>query len=265
MKTLCKKCIIVLGFVFFFALFSSRNPATTAFSKEMTEPSEPQAETQAEIKLNVKTKALVKDTKYTLKVYNLSGNQKASFKSSEPSVASVDEEGMVCGIANGTATITVTVKDGLKTVASLTCEVTVGPPAISVKWTKSEIVLAVGKRTTLKTLVLPYNTTEAVKFYSSDTEIATVTCTGKITAKAEGDTYVFAMIENGKYDFCKVSVVDQDTYDQLFDSTVDDIPDIELEEGALENADDTAELTPTVTPMPTVSPTAAQETQSLDR
>ena len=154
---------------------------------------------------------------------------------------------------------------GLKTVASLTCEVTVGPPAISVKWTKSEIVLAVGKRTTLKTLVLPYNTTEAVKFYSSDTEIATVTCTGKITAKAEGDTYVFAMIENGKYDFCKVSVVDQDTYDQLFDSTVDDIPDIELEEGALENADDTAELTPTVTPMPTVSPTAAQETQSLDR
>ncbi len=36
MKTFCKKCIIVLGFVFFFALFSSRNPATTAFSKEMT-------------------------------------------------------------------------------------------------------------------------------------------------------------------------------------------------------------------------------------
>ena len=89
--------------------------------------------------------------------------------------------------------------------------------------------------------------------------------TAKITAKAEGDTYVFAMIENGKYDFCKVSVVDQDTYDQLFDSTVDDIPDIELEEEALENADDTAELTPTITPMPTVSPTAAQETQSLDR
>lgn len=252
MKTFLKKCIIVLGFVFFFALFSAGNPAITAFSKEVTESSDTQPETQAEIKLNVKTKALVKDTKYTLKVYNLSGNQKASFKSSDSSIASVDEEGVVCGIANGTAVITVTVKDGLKTVASLTCEVTVGPPAISVKWTKSEIVLAVGKRMTLKTILLPYNTAEAVKFYSSDTEIATVTSTGKITAKSEGDTYVFAMIDNGKFDFCKVTVVDQDTYDQL----------IELPENGDATNEKEGEATPapTKTPSPSTEPTSTPST-----
>lgn len=259
MKTFFKKCIIVLGFVFFFALFSAGNPAITAFSKEVTESSDTQPETQAEIKLNVKTKALVKDTKYTLKVYNLSGNQKASFKSSDSSIASVDEEGVVCGIANGTAVITVTVKDGLKTVASLTCEVTVGPPAISVKWTKSEIVLAVGKRMTLKTILLPYNTAEAVKFYSSDTEIATVTSTGKITAKSEGDTYVFAMIDNGKFDFCKVTVVDQDTYDQLIELPENGDATNETEDTANEKEGE-ATPAPTKTPSPSTEPTPTPST-----
>lgn len=260
MKTFCKKCIIVLGFVFFFALFSAKSPVVPAFSKEMSEPSEPQTETQAEIKLNVKTKALVKDTKYTLKVYNLSAAQKASFKSSDSEIASVDEEGVVCGIANGTATITVTVKEGLKTVATLTCEVTVGPPAISVKWTKSEIVLAVGKRTTLKTILLPYNTTEAVMFYSSDAEIAKVTNTGKITAKSEGETYVFAMIENGKFDFCKVTVVDQDTYDQLFGSSEDDETSTEADSETNEGFTETEDI-PSLTPAPPMAP----EVQPLNK
>lgn len=259
MKTFCKRCIIVLGFVFFFALFSAKGPVDTAFSKEIAETAEPQTETQAEIKLNVKTKALVKDTKYTLKVYNLSENQKASFKSSDPSIASVDDEGVVCGIANGTAVITVTVKDGLKTVTTLTCDVTVGPPAISVKWTKSEVVLTVGGRTTLKTILLPYNTAETVKFYSSDTEIATVTSTGKITAKSEGSTYVFAMIENGKYDFCKVIVVDKDTYEQLVGSSEDAETDSEAGSEANENAAE--QENPAATPTP--FPTEATEPQTL--
>lgn len=258
MKTFCKKCIIVLGFVFFFALFSANSPVDTIFSKETTDSTEPQTETQAEIKLNVKTKALVKDTKYTLKVYNLSAAQKASFKSSDAQIASVDEDGVVCGIANGSATITVTVKEGLKTVATLTCEVTVGPPAISVKWTKSEIVLAVGKRTALKTILLPYNTTETVKFYSADTEIAKVTSSGKVTAKAEGDTYVFAMIEKGKFDICKVTVVDEDTYEQLFSSSEEDEANTEAE-GA--DSEDSVE---TDIALPIPSPTAVPEAQPLN-
>ncbi|MDE7300424.1 MAG: Ig-like domain-containing protein, partial [Lachnospiraceae bacterium] len=190
MKKFLSTCIAVLGFVFFFALSSPDSPVT-AYGRDTSdaESGVQAAETQAEIKLRVKTKALVKDTKYTLKVYNLSENQKAVFKSSDPETASVDENGVILGIANGTATITVTVKEGLRTVTTLTCEVTVGPPAINVKWTKPEIVLAEGKRTTLKTILLPYNTVESAKFYSVDPEVATGSSTGKITAKAPGTTY----------------------------------------------------------------------------
>lgn len=220
MKNLTKKFIVVLGFVLFFALFSPGTDAVTAYAKDASadvEETDAQTEKQAQIKLNVKTKALVKDVEYALKVYNLSETQKASFKSSDPEIATVDENGVVLGISNGSAVITVTVKDGAKTVTTLTCDVTVGPPAISVKWTKSEIVLVMGKRTTLKTIILPYNTTESAKFYSADPEIATVSSTGKISAKAIGVTYVFTNINNGKYDFCKVTVVDEETYQKMLD------------------------------------------------
>ncbi len=241
MKKFLSTCIAVLGFVFFFALFSP-DGRFTAFAKEISdaETEAQPTETQAEIKLRVKTKALVKDTEYTLKVYNLSENQKAVFKSSDPETASVDENGVIRGIANGTATITVTVKEGQKTAATLTCEVTVGPPAISVKWTKSEIVLAEGRRTTVKTLLLPFNTVESAKFYSVDTEVATVSSTGKITAKAPGITYVFTLIDNGKYDCCKVTIVDEDTYQQLLEDP-DFTPEILDNSSEPENESESAE------------------------
>lgn len=219
MKAFLKKFIAVLGFVLFFALFPPETDAVIAFAKDVSqaepEDADSQAEKQAQIKLNVKTKALVKDIEYVLKVYNLSETQKASFKSSDPEIATVDENGTVLGISNGSAVITVTVKEGIKTVTTLTCDVTVGPPAISVKWTKSEILLVAGQRTTLKTIILPYNTTESAKFYSADPEIAAVSSTGKISAKAIGATYVFTNIDNGKYDFCKVTVVDEETYQNM--------------------------------------------------
>lgn len=220
MKNFTKKLIVVLGFVLFFVLFPpgiGAGERIAASAKEVTEDADAQTETQAQIKLNVKTKALVKDVEYTLKIYNLSENQKATFKSNDPEVATVDENGVILGISNGTALISVTVKEDGKTVASLSCEVTVGPPAINVRLTKSEVLLVVGKRTTLKTILLPNNTTEAAKFYSSDQEVVSVSSTGKITAKAVGEAYVFAIIDNGKYDLCKVTVVDSETYQNLLD------------------------------------------------
>ncbi len=219
MKKFFLKCIVVLCFVFFFALFSPEGKFVPAYAKEVSETADDSqaAEAQAEIKLRAKTKTLVKDTEYTLTVYNLSEDQKAIFKSSDLEIATVDENGVVLGISNGTATITVTVKEGRKTITTLTCEVTVGPPAINVKWTRTEIVLAEGGRTTLKTILLPFNTAESAKFYSADADIATVSSTGRITAKSVGTAYVFTLIDNGKYDFCKVTVVDEDTYQQLLE------------------------------------------------
>lgn len=164
--------------------------------------------TSKDIQLNVTSKPLVVDTTYDLKVYNLSNDYKVSFKSDSSSVASVSKEGTVTGNKVGTATVTVTVKDGFKTVTTLDCQITVGPPAISIKLTKAEYALFVGDRTSLKGILKPDNTVENPRFVSTDSEIASVSSTGKVTAKAVGEAYIYAFLENGKSDYCKIVITE---------------------------------------------------------
>ena len=175
-----------------------------------------------ELKLNVKTKALVTEKTYQLKVYNLADNQTVTFKSDHPEFASVDDNGLVSANAVGTAVITATVKNASKIVAQLECEITVGPPAISVKLTRPTIILMNGRKTLLKTILQPLNTVENVKFSSLDNLIASVSSAGRVTARSIGTTYLVAAIDNGKYDTCQVIVVDEVSYQALLEN-----PDID--------------------------------------
>jgi len=175
-----------------------------------------------ELKLNVKTKTLVTEKTYSLKVYNLADNQTVTFKSDHPEFASVDDTGLVSANAVGTAIITATVKNDSKTVAQLECEITVGPPAISVKLTQPTIILMNGRKALLKTILQPLNTVENVKFSSLDNLIASVSSAGRITARSIGTTYLVAAIDNGKYDTCQVIIVDEAAYQALLDN-----PDID--------------------------------------
>ena len=240
-------CIYFLGFLLFFVLvLPFKSNTITAYANSNVEMNTTK-ETQPEIKLNVKSKSLVKEKSYNLRVYNVPANQKVSYKSSDSSIASVDEEGTVTGVEYGTTTITVTVKDGNKTTATLTCDITVGPPAISVKLTRSELLMVVGKRMTLKTILQPYNTVEEIKFTTGDSTIATVSPGGRISANAIGTTYVFALIDNGKYDACKVTVVDEETYQNLLDEAA-------LNESTEKTENDgsgNVTVTPTISPVPT--------------
>lgn len=177
------------------------NNTITAMAADTKDPS-------ADVQLNVTNKSLVKDTSFELKVYNLSGKYKVIYKSDASSVASVDSEGTVIGNKVGTATINATVKDGFKTIASLECSITVGPPAISIKLTNAEYSISVGKRTSLKSILKPDNTVETPRYISSDPEILSVSSTGKVTAMNAGEAYVFAFIENGNSDFCKIIVTE---------------------------------------------------------
>ena len=174
------------------------------------------------LKLNVKTKTLVTEKTYSLKVYNLADNQTVTFKSDHPEFASVDENGLVSANAVGTAIITATVKADTKTVAQLECEITVGPPAISVKLTRPTIILMNGRKALLKTILQPLNTVENVKFSSLDNLIASVSSAGRITARSIGTTYLVAAIDNGKYDTCQVIIVDEASYLALLEN-----PDID--------------------------------------
>ncbi|SHO52023.1 Ig-like domain-containing protein [Anaerocolumna xylanovorans] len=205
MKTnLWKKCLLAFGMFLFLTVL-----LPPVFGNTLVASASTIDENQSDIKLNVKSKSLVKESTFSLKLYNVTDSQKVSYKSGASSIATVDDTGLITAVDYGTAIITVTVKDGLKTVATLECEITVGPPALSVKLTKSELTLVAGDKTSLTAILKPNNTVEEARFWSNDSTIATVSVGGRVTAKSAGVTYVFVAIGNGKYDYCKVTVLEK--------------------------------------------------------
>lgn len=191
----CLKNIFIFGLILFLGVCGP-------FSSEV----EAHADETQEIKLNVNSQTIVKGKSFTLYVYNLNEEQNITFVSSAPAIASVDENGVVTGHMVGTATILVTVTNGEETIVILPCEIKVGPPAISVQFSRLELAMNVGQKLTLERIVQPLNTVETAKFSSYDRTIATVSAGGRVTAKAEGSTYIFAQIDNGQFAVCKVYV-----------------------------------------------------------
>ena len=63
----------------------------------------------------VKSYTMAKGEKWTLNVYNAADNAKISYKSSKKSVATVSKKGVVTAKKAGSATITVTIKEGKDT------------------------------------------------------------------------------------------------------------------------------------------------------
>jgi uncharacterized protein YjdB len=117
------------------------------------------------------------------------------WKTNKTSVATVDSDGTVTAVKNGTAIITVTV-DGV----SKTCEVTVKKPTIT--FAKDSITLAVGARSQAKVTVSSGNRPE---FSSSNVSVATVDEDGTITAKSAGKATIYAK-EDGTKQSMKVTV-----------------------------------------------------------
>jgi hypothetical protein len=201
------KCFISLGLLLFFTLLIP----FTSYDFTIAKAASIKKEATDSYRLNVKSVTLVKGKSYTLKVYNLGANSKVSFKSDDAEVASVGDDGTITANKVGQAVITVTIKDG-STKTPLTCDVTVGPAAISVKWTKEKIFIGVNNEEILKVIIKPDNSTETARFSSYDPSIASVSSGGRLSAKKLGMTYLFAGIDAAnpdgtrKYDICTVFV-----------------------------------------------------------
>lgn len=171
-----------------------------------------------DMKLNVSEVSIAKDGSFRLRAYNISSRAKIIFRSSAPMIAYVDQRGYITGISNGECVVTATVIEGSVPTATLQCKVLIGPAAISVKLTKTELVLSTGMKKTLKTIVSPLNTVEKPVFYSSDKNIASVTSIGRVKAKQVGEAVVFAFLENGQSAECKVYVLDDEDYASYIES-----------------------------------------------
>lgn len=111
-----------------------------------------------------------------------------NWSSSDSEIATVDNTGKVTAIKEGTATITA--KAGEKTAE---CKVTVCIPVTSVELDKAELSLEQGKTATLIATVKPDNATDkTVTWTSSDTAIATVDNSGKVSAVEKGSATITA-------------------------------------------------------------------------
>lgn len=233
-KLLCK-CLTTLGLLLLSTLFLPLFPDSVStaqagvIGKEKNE----------EYRLNLKSITLVKSKSYQLKVYNLGENAKVNFKSNDSEIASVNEDGTITAIKVGTASVTVTIKDGITPPASLTCDVTVGPPAFSIKFTKSKMIMGLNTTDFFNVILKPSNTAEVARFSSYDSSIVNVSPGGRITANKLGLTYLFAEIDatnadgTPKFAVCSVIVTspeDVANFETYFNShpELDMIPETDL-------------------------------------
>ncbi len=132
-------------------------------------------------------------------------NKNVTWKSSTPSIATVDQRGNIKAVSEGIATITVTTEDGSK---KDTCEVNVAKkviPVTGVTLNETKLELVEGESAQLTATILPANATNKnVTWSSFGTDIATVDQNGKVTAQNLGGTRtagtdVTVTTEDGNY------------------------------------------------------------------
>lgn len=134
-------------------------------------------------------------------------NKAVTWSTSDDKIATVSDDGTVTAVSAGQAVIKATTVDGEKTA---TCTVTVAPqiPVESVELSASEENLNVGGTLQLNATVNPNNATnKAVTWSSNHEDIATVSDTGLVTAKATGTAVITVTTKDGgKTDTCAVTV-----------------------------------------------------------
>ena len=146
-------------------------------------------------------------------------NQKdVTWNSTNTSVATVSNKGLVTGIVAGSTTITATAKDVSGNDLVATCNVTV--KAISVTGVSLDVTsteMSIGGTKTLTPTISPSNATNKnVTWTSSNTSVATVSG-GVVTAKAAGSaTITVKTVDGNKTATCSVTV----TETQLDDWTI---------------------------------------------
>lgn len=139
-------------------------------------------------------------------------NSKVTWSSNEPTVAEVDQTGMITAKKEGSAVITVTAQDGSGKTA--TCQVNVTDIKVSgITLSASTLAMQTEDVKQLSvTNITPANATnKALKWESKNTWVATVDESGNVTAKNPGEATitVTAADNGGAQATCKVTVTER--------------------------------------------------------
>lgn len=126
-------------------------------------------------------------------------NKRVTWQSSDEKVATVDENGKVTAVGNGTATITATSVSGSYTATvSVTVKIPVEIQKLTIEAEK-ETLTKIGESTELKVKIEPENADLQKLIWKSHNEkVATTDENGKVTAVGNGTAEITVTTEDGK-------------------------------------------------------------------
>lgn len=163
--------------------------------------------------------------------------QEIKWTSSNDNILTVDNNGQIKGISAGKATVTASTIDGS---IKDTIEITVYSPVTNIALSKEEIELFVRRTAKLAANVLPEDASDkTIKWSSTNTQIASVTQDGTITANSAGTAEIIAKNNEENVEAkCKVVVKEfnQDIVFEIDESLkveVDEISKINLEKSTV--------------------------------
>ncbi len=137
--------------------------------------------------------------------------------SSDESVATVDENGLVTALTPGKVSITAISADPISKdtkPVKTACQVTVNRASSSVELSVAEATLDKKEKITLKATILPEDATnKKVVWESADASVATVSATGQVSAVGCGETVITCAAADGSgaKTECKVTVIQKIT------------------------------------------------------
>ncbi|MDR3116788.1 MAG: Ig-like domain-containing protein, partial [Bifidobacteriaceae bacterium] len=136
-------------------------------------------------------------------------DKSVSWQSSNPSVATVDNQGLVSAVSYGKARIDAVTVDGGK-IAS--CQVSVNVPEISVitvVLSPDSAIINIGQNLPLNTQVLPANASDkTVSYRSSNDQVVSVSQTGIVTGLSVGTATITVRTNDGNFeDTSQITVV----------------------------------------------------------
>lgn len=135
-------------------------------------------------------------------VYPNDANQAVTWRTGTPSIATVDKNGKVTAKSVGLTWLYAKTTDGKEARALIK----VIPQPAGVKLDADKKTLKKGTSYTFKATVTPTNANQAVTWRTGTPSIATVDKNGKVTAKSEGLTWLYATTLNGKEIKCLIKV-----------------------------------------------------------
>ena len=147
-------------------------------------------------------------------------NISLTWESANPDIATVDADGKVNALKQGSTTITVKTTDGSDISAS--CTITVVKLVTSIDISNTKISLKKGEQTTIIANALPSDATNpSLRWYSENENVATVV-DGVVTAVGIGTTYICVESTDGSniVEKCEITVTDTSEIDSILDDTI---------------------------------------------